>query len=87
MFIAAAAATLACYPESVASQVCHPVEGLPREQKFLPSIAEIREACEKAAGTWFPPPGTLSPQGFVYGQGGRINFLAEPRNRRFFYED
>lgn len=47
MFITAATALLACYPEVVADRVCDPVRGLPIKNKFLPAIAEIREACER----------------------------------------
>ena len=37
---------LASYPEAVAVKVCDPIRGLPSKSKWLPSIAEIREACE-----------------------------------------
>jgi hypothetical protein len=45
-FIAGATAMLAQYPEHVAGKVCDPIRGLPAKSKFLPAIAEIREACE-----------------------------------------
>ena len=38
---------LAQYPEAAVAKVCDPVRGLPSTSKFLPSIAEIREACER----------------------------------------
>ena len=44
-FIAEATAVLSRYPEAVARRVSY---GLPSESKWLPSIAEIREACDKA---------------------------------------
>jgi len=47
MFVTGAAAMLARYPEAVARAVCDPVRGLPSTKKFLPAIAEIREACER----------------------------------------
>jgi hypothetical protein len=47
MFITAAAAMLASYPELVVERVCDPLRGLPAKNKFLPAIAEIREACER----------------------------------------
>lgn len=47
-FIAAAAATLARYPTEIAIAVSDPVSGLPSTNKWLPSIAEVREACEQA---------------------------------------
>ena len=46
MFITAAAAMLASYPEPVVERVCDPIRGLPAKNKFLPAIAEIRTACE-----------------------------------------
>jgi hypothetical protein len=47
MFITAATAMLSSYPEIVAERVCDPIRGLPAKNKFLPAIAEIREACER----------------------------------------
>ena len=47
-FIAGATVTLARYPEAVVRNICDPVRGLPSTAKWLPSIAEIREACEQA---------------------------------------
>lgn len=47
MFITAATAMLASYPELVVERVCDPLRGLPSKNKFLPAIAEIREACER----------------------------------------
>jgi hypothetical protein len=46
IFITAATALLASYPEVVAERVCDPIRGLPSKNKFLPAIAEIRAACE-----------------------------------------
>lgn len=43
-FIAGATAILARYPESVVRRVCSPT-GLPASNKWLPSLAEISEAC------------------------------------------
>lgn len=45
-FSAAVAATLAEFPESVVRHVTNPVRGLPGKLKWLPSVAEVREACE-----------------------------------------
>jgi hypothetical protein len=50
--MAAAAAMLAQYPEHVAGKVCDPIRGLPSKSKFLPAIAEIREACELEMTWW-----------------------------------
>jgi hypothetical protein len=47
MFLTAATALLACYPEVVAERVCDPIRGLPSKNKFLPALAEIREFCER----------------------------------------
>jgi hypothetical protein len=52
MFITAAAAMLASYPELVVERVCDPIRGLPAKSKFLPAIAEIRAACELEM-VWF----------------------------------
>jgi len=46
-FVTAVAATLSRYPEWVAVKVCDPLEGLPAQSKWLPAIAEVRDACEK----------------------------------------
>lgn len=48
LFIRAAATVLAAYPEQVVRKVTHPAFGIPSKLKFLPSIAEIRDACEEA---------------------------------------
>jgi hypothetical protein len=89
MFFDAVTLTLARYSDRVLSKVCDPLDGMPSKFKFLPALAEINEACQKANGTWRPPDGTLSPQGYVYDSTkiGGINFLAEPRNRKFYYDD
>lgn len=44
-FLAAATATLSEYPEMIARRVAY---GLPSRTKWLPSIAELRAACEDA---------------------------------------
>ncbi|WP_188516942.1 hypothetical protein [Alsobacter metallidurans] len=46
VYATAVAGTLAEFPAHVARKVASPVHGLPSRQKFLPRIAEIREACE-----------------------------------------
>lgn len=46
-FMAAAAATLSRYPTQVVIDVCDPIRGLPSRDKWLPSIAEIRMACDE----------------------------------------
>ena len=38
---------LSGYPEAIVREVCDPVRGLPSEDKWLPSVAEIRVACER----------------------------------------
>jgi hypothetical protein len=87
--MATVAALLSEYPECVVQAVCHPVHGIAGKNKWPPSIAEIVEACEKANGTFRPPDGTLNPRGYVHDSSkiGGINFLAEPRTRKFFYDD
>lgn len=49
VYIAASAAVLGCYPKTVIERVTDPRTGLPSDLKFLPSVAEIREACDRAA--------------------------------------
>jgi hypothetical protein len=89
IYLAAAEAVLRCYPENVVRAVCDPVNGLPSRSKFLPSIAEIKKACEKANGTWRPKNGTLSPAGYVYDSSkpGGLNFLANPQGRKVADDD
>ena len=46
IYTMAIAATLAEYPREVVEHVTDPRTGLPAKLKFLPSVAEVREACE-----------------------------------------
>lgn len=87
IYLSATSRVLQRYSEDVVRSVCDPVDGLPSQLKFLPSIAEIKLACEKASGNWRPVDGTLSPGGYVYDSSrpGGINFLAEPKNRKYSY--
>lgn len=45
--MAGVAAVLAHYPAAVVHRVVDPVHGLPGRTKWLPTIAEVREACEQ----------------------------------------
>lgn len=45
-YITAIAATLARYDEDVIKHITHPVEGLPSQSDFLPTVAEVRKACD-----------------------------------------
>lgn len=47
VYVAAVTAVLAQYPNEVVRQVTDPINGLPASCKFLPSIAELTEACSK----------------------------------------
>ncbi len=47
VYVAAITAVLARYPNEIVRQVTDPVNGLPASCKFLPSIAELTEACGK----------------------------------------
>jgi hypothetical protein len=49
VYVAAAAAVLGCYPVKVIERVTDPRTGIASDIKFLPNIAEIREACDRAA--------------------------------------
>lgn len=46
-YVAAVAAILSEYPAEVIEYVTDPRTGLPRTSKWLPTIAEIAEACDK----------------------------------------
>jgi hypothetical protein len=48
-YVAAIAATLARYSETIITEVTHPVSGLPGRIEWLPKIKEVREACEERA--------------------------------------
>lgn len=47
VFIASVSAVLSRYSAEVVALVTSPVSGVPAKSKFLPTIAEIREACER----------------------------------------
>lgn len=47
IYTAAVVAVLSRYPVEVAAAVTEPATGLPSKLKWLPSIAEITEACEQ----------------------------------------
>lgn len=49
--MAAITAVLSRYPEEVMTAVTHPVTGLPSKKGWLPTVREVREACEDA---WEP---------------------------------
>lgn len=46
-YVAAVTAVLAKYPRDVIRSVTHPASGLPTKLKFLPSVAEVHDACEE----------------------------------------
>lgn len=48
-YIAAMAAMFAAFPRDFAKRVCNPVTGLPSRLKFLPTLAEVREALDTEA--------------------------------------
>lgn len=50
VYVSAVIAVLAHYPPETGRHVCDPVKGLPGKLKFLPTIAEIKEACEDHYG-------------------------------------
>jgi hypothetical protein len=43
-------AVLANYPVEIIHAVCDPVKGLPSQTKWLPTIAEVVELCQKLHG-------------------------------------
>lgn len=50
VYVAAVTAVLARYPNAIVQQITDPVGGLPSQCKFLPTIAELTEALNKAMG-------------------------------------
>lgn len=46
-YVAAITAVLSKYPEDVIRAVTHPAEGLPVKTDFLPTVKEVRQACEE----------------------------------------
>lgn len=48
-YIAALTALFAAFPRAFAKRVCDPVTGLPSRLKFLPTLAEVREALDAEA--------------------------------------
>jgi len=53
VYVAAVTAVLAKYPNEIVREVTDPVRGLPSTCKFLPSIAELMEACGKAMAPYW----------------------------------
>jgi hypothetical protein len=47
VYTTAVIATLARYPAHIVRAVCDPVNGLPSRAKFLPTISELRQDCER----------------------------------------
>lgn len=45
-YISAICAVLASYPETVVRKITHPLDGLPGRSQWLPTIAEIKAACD-----------------------------------------
>ena len=41
-------AVLARFPENIITEVTHPVSGLPSKNSWLPTVKEVRDACETA---------------------------------------
>jgi hypothetical protein len=48
VYVANAVAVVSRYREEVVAQVCGPGTGIQTRQKWLPTVSEIREACELA---------------------------------------
>lgn len=46
-YVAAIAATLARYSETIITDVTHPVSGLPSKKSWLPTVKEVFDACEE----------------------------------------
>lgn len=52
VYITGVLAVLSCYDLDVVDQVVHPMSGLPGRVKWLPTIAEVKSACEEIQGPW-----------------------------------
>jgi hypothetical protein len=50
VYVGAITLLLSTYPEDIINSVTHPVHGLPSRLKWMPSVAEVREACEEIMG-------------------------------------
>lgn len=50
VYVAAVATVLAAYPEDIVRRVTHPLYGLPSEGDWLPTIHEVKAACERLMG-------------------------------------
>jgi hypothetical protein len=50
MYVAAVVAVLSDYPLDIVTAVTNPSTGIPAKLKWLPTIAEIKTACEDIAG-------------------------------------
>lgn len=46
IYAASVASVLLAYPEQVVLAVVNPVSGIPSKTKWLPAVAEVKEACE-----------------------------------------
>lgn len=46
-YVAAITAILARYPEEIITVVTHPATGLPSKKGWLPTVKEVRDACEE----------------------------------------
>jgi hypothetical protein len=47
VYVAAISAMLAQYPDWIVIKVTDPMRGIPSEMDFLPTVKEVRDACEK----------------------------------------
>lgn len=67
----AVAATLAEYGPEVVEYVTDPRTGLPAKLKWLPSVAEVREACESRK-EYLEARASLLGRGFSFAPDGRL---------------
>lgn len=71
IYTMAIAATLAEYQKEVIEYVTDPRTGLPARLKWLPTVAEVREACEDH-GKFLKAQVELLRKGYRYGPDGRL---------------
>jgi hypothetical protein len=46
VYVTSVATVLTRYPETVVRKITHPVDGIPGKLNWLPTVAEVRQACE-----------------------------------------
>lgn len=80
IYTMAVAATLAEYEPEVVEYVTDPRTGLPAKLKWLPSVAEVREACESRK-EYLRARASLLSKGYTFAPDGRLLNLGKRHER------